>query len=106
MRLSVIAFRCPATPALPISLSVPDPRDIVDIPGVRAPTSVGAKDQPHAHGKGTPFLSIWFRCCHVYARIYRNRDHSAYEGRCPRCGSPVRARIGAGGTAQRIFEAN
>ncbi|MGD9692869.1 MAG: hypothetical protein AB7G17_05270 [Phycisphaerales bacterium] len=84
-----------------------DPRDIVDIPGVRTPAPhTPPPAQPITHGKATPFLSIWFRCCHVYARIYRNRDHSAYEGRCPRCGAPVRARIGLGGTAQRIFEAN
>ncbi len=86
---------------------MPDPRDIVDIPGVRGPNAApAASEQPQAHGKGTPFLSIWFRCCHVYARIYRNRDHTAYEGRCPRCAAPVRARIGAGGVSQRIFEAN
>ena len=49
------------------------------------------------------FLSIWFRCCHVYGRIYRNADATAYEGRCPKCGSHVQALIGPGGTPQRVF---
>jgi hypothetical protein len=51
------------------------------------------------------FLSIWFRCCHVYGRMYRNADETAYEGRCPSCGSPVHALIGPDGTSRRIFEA-
>jgi hypothetical protein len=51
------------------------------------------------------FLSVWYRCCHTYGRMYRNRSETAYEGRCPRCGARVRARIGPGGTSQRMFEA-
>jgi len=51
------------------------------------------------------FLSIWFRCCHTYGRLYRNADETAYEGRCPRCGAEVYALIGPGGTDRRIFEA-
>jgi hypothetical protein len=62
-------------------------------------------------GAGTPespearraFLSVWFRCCHVYGRIYRNAEQTEYNGRCPRCGAPVRALIGAHGTDHRIF---
>lgn len=51
------------------------------------------------------FLSVWFRCCHVYGRMTRNREATGYEGRCPKCGAAVRATIGAGGTSQRTFEA-
>ena len=56
-------------------------------------------------GVGRRFLSIWFRCCHTYGRIYPNREETAYVGRCPRCGAQVQARIGPDGTSRRIFEA-
>ncbi len=54
---------------------------------------------------GRPFIGIRFACCNAYARVYRNPGGTAYEGRCPRCLRPVRAPIGASGTAQRFFEA-
>jgi hypothetical protein len=44
-------------------------------------------------------------CCDVYARVYPNREQTAYEGRCPRCGKQVEFRIGAGGTDARFFQA-
>ncbi len=49
------------------------------------------------------FLSIWFRCCHTYGRLYRNAEETAYLGRCPSCGAPVQALIGPHGTDQRVF---
>ncbi|MCE9588954.1 MAG: hypothetical protein K8S99_00335 [Planctomycetes bacterium] len=75
------------------------PDFIVDIDGLRKPEPAPAV--PNAR----PWLAVHWRCCHVYNRIYRNRDGSAYEGRCPSCGRPVRATIGAGGTDKRFFEA-
>ena len=51
------------------------------------------------------FLSIWYRCCHTYGRLTRNKQGTAYQGRCPRCGASVRALIGPGGTSRRAFEA-
>ncbi len=48
---------------------------------------------------------VFFRCCHTYARAYRNSEQTAYVGRCPKCGATVRARIGPGGTSRRMFEA-
>jgi hypothetical protein len=56
-------------------------------------------------GQPRKFLSIWFRCCHAYGRLYRNRDETMYAGRCPRCGAPVQVAIGPDGTDRRIFMA-
>lgn len=49
------------------------------------------------------FLGIWFDCCHAYGRIYKNKEGTAYVGRCPRCLRSVRVRVGEGGTNQRFF---
>jgi hypothetical protein len=54
-------------------------------------------------GASRPFLSVKFACCNVYCRIYRNNDGTRYEGRCPRCGRPVRFLVGQGGTDSRFF---
>ena len=37
--------------------------------------------------------------------LYRNREGTAYIGRCPRCGAPVRVPIGDSGTSERFFTA-
>lgn len=62
--------------------------------------SAGAK--PTAERR---FVGVQFTCCDVYTRVYINRDETAYEGRCPKCGKKVRLGIGPGGTDSRFFTA-
>ena len=51
------------------------------------------------------FLGILFECCNVYGRIYKNKEGTHYEGRCPRCMKYIQIKIGEGGSNQRFFKA-
>jgi hypothetical protein len=59
--------------------------------------------QPENTNKPRPYLSVQFACCSTYQRIYKSPDGTSYQGRCPRCGKPVKFAIGEGGTTSRAF---
>ncbi len=52
-----------------------------------------------------PFVGIYFKCCNLYGRIYKNKAGTAYEGACPGCGGKVYVPIGEKGTSLRFFTA-
>ena len=80
------------------------PDYILDIKGLKGPG--GSNTPSPSTAQGRPWLSVRWKCCGVYNRVYRNKDATAYEGKCPRCGTPVRALIGSEGTSNRFFEAS
>lgn len=80
--------------------SVADPRDIVDIEGMRREP---ARGESEASASTKRWLGVFFRCCHVYGRMYRREAESRYVGHCPRCLAEVSARVGEGGTSRRFF---
>lgn len=51
------------------------------------------------------YLGIMFKCCSVYGRIYKNKEGTAYVGRCPKCMRTIKIPVGEGGTDQRFFSA-
>ena len=61
------------------------------------------KDKEQSEKK--KFLGIYFKCCKVYSRIYRNKFGTAYEGACPTCRRPAVVSIGEKGTSSRFFVA-
>jgi hypothetical protein len=48
-------------------------------------------------------LGVMFECCNSYRRIWKRRDGSAYEGRCPRCARLVTIAVGPGGRSSRVW---
>lgn len=84
-----------------------EPRDIVDIAGLKSAEqarAAGTAGEPMPGARN--WLGVWFKCCHVYGRMYKNEFGTRYTGYCPRCGAEVGARVGTGGTSRRFFEAS
>ncbi|MBM4376090.1 MAG: hypothetical protein FJ095_13480 [Deltaproteobacteria bacterium] len=48
-------------------------------------------------------LGVMFECCNAYRRIWKRRDISAYEGRCPRCARLITIAVGPGGSTSRVW---
>lgn len=82
-----------------------DPRDRVEIDGVEDPFAQPRADPASAPSDVRAWLGVWFKCCHVYGRMYKNGLGTGYHGNCPKCGAAVRARVGTGGTSRRMFTA-
>ena len=82
-----------------------EPDYILDIPMLcdDAPVGEAAAAKKDAARR---WLGVQFDCCGAYARIYRNRQGTAYIGHCPRCSRSVRIRIGPGGVSGRFFLAH
>lgn len=40
------------------------------------------------------FVGVMFTCCGVYGRVYKNKEGTAYVGRCPKCLKSIRMKIG------------
>ena len=85
-----------------------DPRDIVDIDGLRPPAAHSGQsaDGSTPASPSKPFLMIWFRCCSTYGRLPKAADGTRYEGRCPKCLAKLEVPVGEGGTSRRMFEAS
>lgn len=64
-------------------------------------------EAPSAAGQSgdRPWIGIHFQCCGVYTRVYRQRDATSYDGRCPKCAAKVSLRVGPDGVASRVFTA-
>ena len=78
-----------------------EPPYILDVEGV---ADGGCADSRQASSPRR-WIGVHFECCGVYARVYRNRQGTAYVGHCPGCARQVRVRIGPGGTTHRMFRA-
>ncbi len=59
-------------------------------------------DKPSAR-KPRPAISMLFKCCNVYSRVFLNHAGNAYAGHCPRCARPVRVKAVPGGRRGRIW---
>ena len=80
-------------------------KDIVDIEGLRSQKQDSAGPEDGSTSKQPKkFLSVHFKCCNTYGRLYPDAARTRYHGRCPRCGASVEAKIGPGGTNRSFFD--
>ncbi|MCK4858430.1 MAG: hypothetical protein KAT58_10705 [candidate division Zixibacteria bacterium] len=51
-----------------------------------------------------PYIGVIFKCCHIYSRVYLNKQGTAYVGRCPKCARQFRIKVSPHGSHDRFFE--
>ncbi|MFQ5653300.1 MAG: hypothetical protein ACE5GW_01040 [Planctomycetota bacterium] len=56
-------------------------------------------------GRDRFWVSVHFRCCNVYQRVYFRKESQVAGGRCPHCLRPVRFEIREDGERGRFFSA-
>ena len=61
------------------------------------------KDKTDSEGR--TYVGIYFKCCHVYSRVYKSKAGDRYVGFCPKCGGKVQLSIGPDGVTDRFFVA-
>lgn len=81
-------------------------KDSVDIEGLRneMQDAEARTKRDSSLGPKKKFLSVHFKCCNTYGRLYPDEARTRYQGRCPRCGASVEAKIGPGGTNRSFFD--
>ncbi|MCG8407191.1 MAG: endonuclease Q family protein [Phycisphaerales bacterium] len=52
-----------------------------------------------------PWVGVHFECCGVYTRVYRDAEARQYDGRCPRCGRPIKIGVGPQGIQAKVLRA-
>jgi len=68
--------------------------------------TVGGRDgDDDGRPQGRPWISVYFECCRVYCRVYRNAAGDAYVGWCPRCARKATIAIRPDGATTRFFRA-
>ncbi len=53
--------------------------------------------------KSRPYIGILFKCCNVYARIYLDRNGTAFRGNCPKCFRPMSIAVRKGGSKSKFW---
>ncbi len=51
-----------------------------------------------------PYVGVIFKCCHIYSRVYLNKQGTAYVGWCPKCAAQLRIKVSPSGSNERFFE--
>ena len=53
-----------------------------------------------------PFIGMYFKCCHVYTRLYLNKTGRAFLGHCPKCAKKAKVIVSPTGSKDRVFQAD